>query len=183
MRKHMLRNRWLALALAAVVAPAFAADGDNDAYRQAKATAKTQYDTANKQCGSMSGNAKDICQHEAKLVRAKAEADAEMAHKGSKPKAQQDAREKVAKAEYELAKERCDDKGGNEKDVCQKAAKADYDKAKADAKAQMKTSEARADAAETKRDADKKVAKERCEDLAGDAKKACEARAKTALGK
>ena len=95
---------------------------------------------------------------------------------------------------YEVAKEKCDDLSGNAKDVCVKEAKAAYVKAKADAKvdrvaidaqqtAAQKTAEARKDAAEDKRDADYKVAVEKCDSLAGAAKDACVRDAKAKFGK
>ena len=75
-----------------------------------------------------------------------------------------------------------------------KEAKAAETKAKADAKADRKvadarkdaaerTTEARKDATETKRDADYRVAVERCDSLAGDAKDACVRDAKARFGK
>ena len=99
-----------------------------------------------------------------------------------------------ADANYEVAKEKCDDLAGNAKDVCVKEAKAAHVKAKADAKvdrvaadssntAVQKTAEARKDAAEDKRDADYKVAVEKCDALAGDAKDACVRDAKARFGK
>jgi len=53
-----------------------------------------------------------------------------------------EARVARAQADYSAAKERCDDKAGNVKDVCLKEAKAAEITAKADAKAQMKISDA-----------------------------------------
>ena len=81
-----------------------------------------------------------------------------------------------ADANYEVAKEKCDDLAGNAKDVCVKEAKAAFVKAKADAKVDRvaadtrkdsadKTAEARREAAADKRDADYKVAIEKCDAL------------------
>jgi hypothetical protein len=91
----------------------------------------------------------------------------------------------VAKAEsvYAVAKERCDDKAGNAKDVCVEEAKAVEVKALADAKMGKQIGEARSDAAADKRDADYKVAVEKCDVMAGDAKSACVASAKAQFGK
>lgn len=91
----------------------------------------------------------------------------------------------VAKAEsaYAVAKERCDDQAGNAKDVCRKEAKAVEVKALADAKLGKEIGEARKDAASDKRDADYKVAVEKCDALAGDAKASCVATAKASYGK
>ena len=56
-------------------------------------------------------------------------------------------------------------------------------KAQADAKAAQKGTEARMDASKDKRDADYKVAAEKCDALAGDAKSSCVASAKAHFGK
>ena len=53
----------------------------------------------------------------------------------------------------------------------------------ADAKLDKKVGEARNDAAEDKREADYKVATEKCDSLAGDAKAACVSAAKSRFGK
>ena len=93
-----------------------------------------------------------------------------------------------------MAKEKCDDLSGNQKDVCVKEAKAAHVKATADAKvdrvaaekhnaATEKTAAARRDAAEDKRDADYKVAIEKCDSLSGPAKDACVSGAKAKYGK
>jgi hypothetical protein len=91
----------------------------------------------------------------------------------------------VAKAEsaYAVAKEKCDDLAGNTKDVCVKEAKAVEVKALADAKMGQEIGEAKKDAAQDKRDADYKVAVEKCDALSGDAKTSCVATAKTTFGK
>ena len=77
----------------------------------------------------------------------------------------------------------CDDKAGNVKDVCVTEAKATHKKALADAKLNKKVGEARQDAAEDKRDADYKVATEKCDSLAGEAKSACVSAAKARFNK
>jgi len=133
-------------------------------------------------CGSFAGNARDICKAEAdgreKVARAELEA-------GYKPSVDANYKLYVARAEaaYAVAKEKCDDKSGNVKNVCVKEAKADRVAAKTDAKAQMKTSDARKDAATDKRDADYAVAKEKCDAFAGDAKSSCMSDAKARYGK
>jgi len=159
-----------------------AAAGDRASYDQAKASAKASYDGEKKACDSLGGNAKDICVAEAKARRTKTEVNAEAAWKDT-PKARQHAIDESAEADYQVAKERCDDKGGNAKDVCVKQAKAALTSAKADAKASKKGTEARMDANKDKRDADYKVAAEKCDALAGDTKSACVANAKARFGK
>ena len=88
-----------------------------------------------------------------------------------------------AKAAYAVAKERCDDKAGNAKDVCVKEAKAVETKALADAKMNKQIGEAKKDDMQAKKDADYKVAVEKCDAMAGDAKSSCVSAAKVKFGK
>ena len=122
-----------------------------------------------------------------------AKADAEAAYKGT-PKAREDARIARAEATHGVAKERCDDLAGNAKDVCVKEADAALVKAKADAKvdrvaadtqqdSMAKQAEARQQAAQDKRDADYKVAIEKCDALSGSAKSTCISDTKLRFGK
>jgi hypothetical protein len=94
----------------------------DDAYKQDKAACKGQ-----------SGNAKDVCQKEAKAKEKIAKADLEAQRKGT-PHAQYEAAKTKAEQNYEVAKEKCEDQKGKEKAACKKQAKADEDKALADAK-------------------------------------------------
>jgi hypothetical protein len=64
-----------------------------------------------------------------------------------------------------------------------KEAKAAETRAMADAKTGKEVSAARSDAADDKRDAEYKVAVEKCDALAGDAKNSCVAAAKAKYGK
>ena len=162
---------------------ATAADkGDKATYDQTKASAKAGYDADKQACDSLSGNAKDICVAEAKAKRTRVDENAEAAYKNT-PKAREHAVHEIAEADYKVAKERCDDKAGNEKDVCVQQAKAVMTKAQADAKATQKGTEARMDANQDKRDAEYKVAAEKCDALSGDSKGACMASAKAKYGK
>lgn len=133
-------------------------------------------------CGSMTANAKDVCLEEAKAKEKVARAELEYGYTGN---AKEQNKVLVAKAEtaYAVAKEKCDDMKGNEKDVCVKQAKAVEVKALADAKMGKQVAEAKTDAVQDKRDADYKVAAEKCDGLAGDAKTACMADAKARFGK
>lgn len=85
---------------------------------------------------------------------------------------------KQADADYKGAKAKCNSLTGNDKDVCVKEAKAAYQKTKADAKVARATGSARAEAGEDKREANYKVAKEKCDAVTGDQKGACVAQAK-----
>jgi len=162
-------------------------------YTQATKDADAQYKLDKEACASLSGNAKDICVAEAKGKDNAAKADAEAAYKRT-PKARENARIAHAQANYGVAIEKCDDLAGNRKDVCVKEAKAELVKGKANAKvdrvaadtsheAATKQAEARKDATADKRDADYKVAIEKCDALAGAAKDSCVASAKAQYGK
>ena len=166
----------LCLSTLALAAGAQAA-GDKTVYDQAKDSAKATYATAKTACDALSANAKDICVAEAKAVRVKTKVDAEAVYKGT-PKSREHAIHETAEANYKVAKERCDDMKGNDKDVCVKEAKATMIKAKVDAKATQKGTEARIDANKDKREADYKVAAEKCDAMSGDAKSSCVAAAK-----
>ena len=133
-------------------------------------------------CAPMTANAKDICVEEAKAKEKVARAELEYGYTG---KAKDQTKIPVAKAEsaYAVAKEKCDDLKGNDKDVCVKQAKAIEVKALADAKMGKQIGEAKTDAAQDKRDADYKVAAEKCDALAATAKTACMTDAKARFGK
>lgn len=164
-----------------------------DAYDMAVRNADAQYKADKEACSPRSGNAKDICVEVASGKEKVAKADAEAAYKNT-PKAREDARVTRAEATYNVAKEKCDDLSGNAKDVCVKEASAALVRAKADAKvdrvaadtkddAAMKQAEARKQAEQDKRDADYKVANEKCDALAGPAKSTCISNAKLQYGK
>jgi len=164
-----------------------------EAYSQRIKNAEAQYKADTDACASRSGNAKDICLADAKGRENVAKADAEAALVNT-PKAREDARIAHAEANYNVAKEKCDDLSGNAKDVCVKEASAQLTKAKADAKVDrvaadtrqdstMKQAEARHEATDAKRDADYKLAIEKCNSLSGPVKDACISDAKTYYGK
>jgi hypothetical protein len=88
-------------------------------------------------------------------------------------------RDKQIEAEYKSAMELCKPMKGNNQDVCEKEAKAKRTKAEVDNKAAAKTGDVRADANKEKREADYKVAKEKCDAMSGDAKDMCQKQAKT----
>lgn len=164
-----------------------------DARDMAIKNAEAQYKTAKAACDSLSGNAKDICVEDAKGREKIAAADADAAYQNT-PKAREDARIVRADAVYAVAKEKCDDLSGNVQDVCVRQAQAAHVKAKADAKVDRvaadtrkdsaeKTADARRTAASDKNEADYKVAIEKCDGLAGDAKNACVRDARMRYGK
>jgi hypothetical protein len=164
-----------------------------DAYAAAKKDADAQYKIDKQACASQSANAKDICLAQAKGKDKSAKADALAAYENT-PKARESARVAHAQAIYGVAIEKCDDLAGNRKNVCVKEAKADLVKGKADAKvdrvvadtrvdASAKRTEAREEASADKRNADFKVAMEKCDALAGPAKDSCVGNAKVQFGK
>jgi hypothetical protein len=172
-------------------------------YQAGKDKISAEYKLAKARCAPLSGNAKDICVAEAKGTEKVALAELEVSYKPTREN-RYEARVAKAEADHAVAKERCDDKAGNTKDVCLKEAKAAETTAKADAKAQMKSSDANAtaneksaearskaneqageankDATAAKLEADYKVAKEKCDTLAGNAKDVCVKEAKVRFG-
>ena len=164
-----------------------------DTYDTAVKNAEMQAKIDKDACSSRSANAKDICLAEANGKEKVAKADAEAAYK-STPKAREDARVTRAEATHNVAKEKCDELAGNPKDVCVKEADAALVKAKADAnvdrvaadtrrEAATKEAEARKEANADKRDAEYKVAIEKCDAFAGTAKNSCVSAAKAQYGK
>ena len=103
-------------------------------------------------------------------------APADDASKESKrvAKAEYNAAVEKAEADYKAARERCDGLAGNDKDVCVKEAKAEQKRAKADAKAMKKSTKAHAEANEEQREANFKVAMEKCDSLSGNDKDVCQ---------
>ena len=189
----------ISLMAAAGIAFAGAAHAANDAttmsrdqYKAEKDRIEAAYKSDKDACKSQTGNAKDVCEKEAKGKEKVAKADLEAQYKNT-DKARYDARVAKADAAYDVSKEKCDDLKGNDKDVCVKEAKAAYTKSKADAKVarvsneQMartsttntsKVSDTKREAREDTREAQYKVAKEKCDALSGNAKDKCVSDAK-----
>ena len=133
-------------------------------------------------CASFSGNAKDICIQQALAREKVARAELEYSY-SAKPADQTKVLVAMADSSYAVASEKCDDKAGNSKDVCVQEAKAVQTKALADAKMGRQIGAARTDAADEKRNADYKVAAEKCDAMTGDAKASCVTAAKAKYGK
>ena len=84
-------------------------------------------------------------------------------------------------ADYKANKQKCDGMQGNAKDICMKEAKGNEDVAKAELDAKYKPSDRASYKARVARaDADYAVAKEKCDDQAGNAKDVCVKDAKAA---
>jgi len=204
MKLHTLNSIALAIGLT-FGASAFAADTMTKAeFKDAKAKIEADYKAALVPCDTLAGNPKKICTVEAKGNKKIALANLDASNEPT-AKHQQKAGDAKAEATYDLAHQKCQEQTGNAKDVCIKEAKAAQVAAKADAKAQMKTSEAnkdasttmtkaankandkivdaRSDAAADKTDAQYKVEKEKCDAMAGAAKDTCQTQVKTRFGK
>ena len=191
-KTHLMAGLFAAAGLA-LAGGANAQGTSKDSYDMSVKNAQSAYKADRDSCNALSGNAKDICMEAAKGKEKIAKAEAEAAYKNT-PKARESARVARADAMYAVAKEKCDDMTGNNKDVCVKEAKAVHVKGKADAKvdrvasdssmkAAEKTSEARREATDDKRDAEYKVAIEKCDALAGATKDTCVRDAKVRYGK
>ncbi|GAA4355174.1 hypothetical protein GCM10023165_47050 [Variovorax defluvii] len=88
------------------------------------------------------------------------------------------AKDKI-EANYKADKAKCDALKDNAKDVCNKEAKGKENVAKAELEQQYKPSDSNARKVEEEKvKANYEVAKEKCDDLKGDAKDACEKQAK-----
>ena len=177
-------NLKTALAVAAMLALplAHATSMTKADYSAAKTRISTDYKAGTKACETQAGNAKDICVEQAKAIEKVARAELEYANSG-KPGDQNKVLVAKAESAYAVAKEKCDDLAGNAKDVCVKEAKAVEVKALTDAKTSKEVREVVKDGADAKRDANYKVAAEKCEALAGDAKAGCMDAAKQKFGK
>ena len=181
-----MKNFTLAALSAAVCltfsAAAIAAPMSKAEYSAAKDGISAKYKTDKAACGTLTANAKDICVEEARAKEKVARAELEFSYTG-KPADEIKVRVAKADAAYDVAKERCDDQTGNAKDVCVKEAKAAQVKAVSEAKLVKAVAAAASSATTDVRDADYKVAAEKCDALKGDAKTSCIATAKARFGK
>ena len=123
-----------------------------------------------------------MCEEKAEAKEKVALAELTYNHTGKASDAQKLAKVR-ADTDYSVAKETCDDSSGNAKDVCMQQAKTNHVKALADIKVSEKSGDAMADAQTEKRNADYKLAAEKCDSLAGDAKDSCVKAAKMRYGK
>jgi osmotically-inducible protein OsmY len=115
-------------------APTAALNHDPATYRNLTQKAESEYRAAAAKCDAKSGNDKDVCMAEARLVRTRTEADA-LSRYNNTAAGRARARTNLADAEYELAKAKCDAKSGADKDACMDNAKSVHTAAVADAKA------------------------------------------------
>jgi hypothetical protein len=98
--------------------------------------AEASYQLAKEKCDDLTGNAKDVCNKDAKAAYTSAKADAKVAkataEKGANSSKavseRKDAAEDKSDAQYSAAKERCDAMSGNAKDSCVTEAKKKFGK-------------------------------------------------------
>lgn len=173
-----------ALSLSALLAaaPAQAAQVNKAEYKAGKDKIEVDYKADKAACKPLTSNAQDVCQAEAKAKEKNARAALEVAYTGKAADEQKLLKVK-ADTTYDVAKEKCDDQTGNAKDVCVQEAKTIHTKALADLKMVKEVKSAGKDAMEDKRDADMKLAREKCDSMSGDAKTSCLDAAKVRLGK
>ena len=162
----------IAIALMCVASGAMAANMTKADYSVSKDRIKADYKVDKAVCDKSTANAKDICVKQAKGKRGVALAELEYSYSG---KSSDNNKIAVARADstFAVAKEMCDDKTGQAKSLCRTEAKATHTKAIAEAKMVKKVVAARTDAADTKSDANYKVAVEKCDSMNGDAKTNC----------
>ena len=179
---HHFRKTAVLVATLLLAAGTQATTMSKDEYRAGKDRIAAEYKQDKAGCKQLSGNANDICEEQAKGKEKIALAELEFNYSG---KPADGTKLAIAKADaaFEVAKERCDDLAGNPKSVCVSEAKAAHTKALADAKMAKKVDTAHQEAASDKADADFKVAREKCDTLAGEAQSSCINAAKARYGK
>jgi hyperosmotically inducible protein len=136
---HPFVRTLLAAALSAAFSSAYALEAnqakpDTAAYRAMTQQAAADYKTAAAKCTGMSGNERAVCIEEAKVARARIDAEAVAQHNNT-AKARSAARTALAKAEHALAVVKCSVMTGAEKDSCLSNARSVQTAALADAKA------------------------------------------------
>jgi hypothetical protein len=151
-------------------------------YKAGKTRISEAYKVDKAACRSHSGNAKEVCEEEAKGKEKVARAELEFSYSGEVADSNK-VHVVKAKAAYEVAKEKCDDLAGNAKNVCVQEAKAAEQKALADAKMDKDINKAQKTDASEKMEADYKVAHEKCEAHSGETKAKCINEAKGKFGK
>jgi len=102
-----------------------------DDYKTERARIEATYELDKRGCDSLSGNANDVCEVEAKGKERVAMAELIASYKPGR-KTRYEARVAKVEADYAVAKEKCDDLAGNAKDVCVQEAKAAQTTAKTD---------------------------------------------------
>lgn len=182
MNKSLTLRAALAAASLLMFPLAQAAGPSSADYNAGKTRIQADLASDKSRCATLAGNANDICVEQAKGKAAVALAELEFAYSG-KPADQNRILIVRAESAYAVAREKCDDLAGNVKDVCVEQAKADESKALAEAKLGKQIVKATTEATVEMLEADYKVAAEKCDMLAGQAKTDCVASAKAKFGK
>jgi hypothetical protein len=91
---------------------------------------EARHKAAKEKCNALSGNAKDVCEAQAKAEERIAKAELR-ASRNPTERNQRRAAETKVDAQYDVAREKCDDLEGERKSACQKEARATRDQAKA----------------------------------------------------
>ena len=170
------------LASLAMITQASAQSMSKADYSAAKSRISSEYKADKVICKQLAGNAKDVCIEEGQAKEKIAQAELTFSYTA---KASDRVKISTVKADtsYAVAKEKCDDLSGVPKTTCRTNAKATHAKTLADIKMGKEINAAKVDDAQTKLDADYKVATQKCAALADDAKSSCVAAAKTKFGK
>lgn len=171
-----------ALMTIALAGAAHAATMSKAEFSNAKSRISADYSADKTACKSSVDNAKSVCMAQAKAKEKVARAELEYNYSG---KASDQTKLQKVKADtaYDVSKQQCSDKSGNDKDVCIQTAKTVRTKAQADAKMGQKMDDAAMQSSDAKRDAEYKLAKEKCDAMTGDTKTACLRDANTKYGK
>jgi hypothetical protein len=179
---HYFNLKYSLIVAAVLLLPATQAETMGKAdYKAERTRSIEEYKIEKTACDSQAGNTKKICVEEAKGKELVTRAELEYRYSG-KFKDRTKVLVVKAKSTYKVAKQKCDEKAGNERDVCVLEAKTVETTALADARLSNHIYEATKDANQDKRDADYKLAVEKCYALAGEAKDNCITSAKTHYG-
>lgn len=153
-----------------------------DEYNAGKARSDTELVMDRAACDKLAGNSRDVCREQAHGKERVAKAELDLAHTGTRKSQDKLATVRLDTA-YDIARVQCNDKAGSAKSICTKEAQAARAKGQADLKLRQRVTEAKLDAADDRREADYKVAVEKCDAMAADARAACMAAAKAKAGK
>lgn len=171
------------LLTALCVGPALAASLTSvDDFNAGKARAEAALLADKAACDKLAGNPHDICRERARGKELVAKAELDLAHTGTRKSRDNVTAVKLDTA-YDLARTQCNDKAGSAKTLCTKEAQAARAKGQADLKLHQRVGDAKRDAAEDRREADYKLASEKCDAMAADARTSCLAAAKAKAGK
>jgi hypothetical protein len=151
-------------------------------YDAGKTRIGADYKNNDARCGSFAGNARDVCTEDAMATQRIARAELESTYTGTESDHGKVLVEKAESA-FAVAKAKCGAKAGNDKDVCIEEARASETTMLSDIKMGKAISDARSAAAADVREADYKVAAQKCDVYSGEAKDNCVAAAKARFGK